>query len=1129
MTRLSQRAPLHLALLLSGFAALVYETSWTRMLHRVFGVGDLAVATVLAAFFIGLGAGSWVASRRSAHLKRPARVYALLEVAVAVYAFASPFVVPLAGQAYTAVGADAGIGALAAWRLTLSLVLLVPPTLLMGATLPVVARIVAARSGWASGVTSIYASNTLGAMLGVGVAGFVLIPQLGNRVSTWIAAFASLLAAVIVFQSYRRVDEELAAEADRPPTDDEEEEDEEGADDDEEADEEEAGDDEEEAADDEEEAADEPDAPAEPSIWLPAFLAAGTGLSALAGEVLWTRILRTVLHATTQAFSGMLLCYLFGIAVGAYLARRLAKGKGGPALALGIAQVVMALLIVLAMLALPQVIRVIPMLRGEMTFVPHRPLTIIAVSAALLLPLAVVSGTGLPLVWALAERGEDNAVRGAGRLLAANTIGGGLGSVVAGFVMVPAMGVEASLMVVMFVHLVLAGLALRKATANVSPVLRALSLTTPLAIGVGVLLAQPTVHMHYLLRARRDPMQAILHGPDANWAEPVIFFEEGRASTVMIERAPTNLTLSNDGRPESGIGPNPPGFGPELAVLGSLPVLFAQNTDRALVIGLGAGHTTSVLLGGEFGRVDVVELEEAIVVAAQRLHSARGLPFPLDDDRANLVVDDARNRLALAEPGTYDAIVSQPSHPWLAGSSALYTREFFEETREALSDGGVLALWINLFRIQPRQIRAVVGTLREVFPYVQGFVVEESSLVLSATSHEPRWDAGLEQRIARVGEAYLEPFQIGNPAALARALEIDPDAARIAGEGAPRIVDDRPLLEFELAATPMTVQLDVNDLDGVLADVPWLSQETVAWMPDAADVMVRRVNHVLSRPRAIRRVEASLPEAGLSPADEGYVVGAIAQARGDVRGALAAWDASTRPEAAGLADLLRAQEGMPRAAIARAEARETAPDRATALLIAGLEIGEVEWMRRALDVIERSAEPPPAALRTYVEAESRAPCSAWQAQPRVTEELARTNGVVAFRAQRCAFAAGQDEAARRLGTFAVRGRRAAAETAWSIGETCRVGGNGGCALLMLRRALREYPSHSRAAAALARIHVAGGRRAEATAVLRRTAEATQGIAASQARLAQVAEELDLELGVELPRSDESPSSTAPGL
>lgn len=1081
----SSRAALHSALLLSGAAALVYQTSWTRMLHRVFGVGDLAVATVLAAFFLGLGLGSWAAARFAHRIVRPARVYAAMEIAIGLYAAISPWLVPSLGRAYVALGEDAGLAALSAWRLCLALVVLLPPTLMMGMTLPVVARIAATRDGWARGMTGLYASNTVGAVIGAAIAGLYLIPVHGGRMATELAALASFAAAALVWMRHRDlVLEPVQAEPAREP----------GA------------------------------RPVMPRALLAVTFASLTGLAALAGEVLWTRVLRGVVHGTTQAFAGMLVNYLIGIAVGALIARRLASSRLGPAWALGITQILAALLTVLAMVAVPHATRLLPLVQHELVFAAHEPLTILLYSGSILLPLALVLGTGLPLAWSLAERVDADAARGSGRLLAANTLGGLVGALLAGFVLVPSIGVEASLFVIVFVHLLTAGLALRVGAAERSPAIRGLSVTAPVALGVALIYAGPSLELPFLLHAWRRPLEAVVRGPDASWRDSLVFVREGRTATVTVERRPDGLSLFNDGRPESGFGSGTVGFGPELALLGGVPVLFAEESERALAIGLGAGHTTSVLLEGGFSRVDVVELEEGIVEAARLMHEARGEPFPLDDARAHLVVDDARNRLAFARPESYDAIVSQPSHPWLAGSSALYTHEFFQEVDRALTDGGVFSLWINLFRIHPRQIRAVVRTLHDVFPHVTGFIVEDTSLILAASRRPLAWDARLDERLERLQGRYLDHHGLASRAALARTLELDTPAVDVLVRGAPQIVDDRPLLEFELASTSPSAHVSALDLDRLLRDEPWWSADFARRWRDGgeADAMLARIEHAVARPHALRRLERSLPSTRLEGSELALVEGALAEARGDVRGALAAWDRAEAPLAAARADALRLDEGMARHALRRARDRAVVPTDVTPLLQAALLVDEPWALEVALAVAARASGD--RALSSFVERYARRGCEAWASE--VDYPLARRHYGVAVIGQKCAFASGDRSETERLGTVAVRARRAAALAAFERGERCRVGGNGGCALMLLRRALREYPSQSAAAASLATMLHAGGRSGEARAVLLRTLSETEGIASSQARLVGTAQRLGIELGIELPQRGASPTSTS---
>jgi spermidine synthase len=1091
------RAAIHAALLFSGAAALVYETSWTRMLHRVFGVGDVAVATILAAFFLGLGLGSYLASRYADRIRKPGHVYARIEIVIAVLALVSPFVVPILGRAYGAIGPDAGIGVLSAWRLGLALAVLLPPTVLMGATLPVLATIAAPRGDWARGVTALYVTNTLGAMLGAGLAGFYLIPFLGGRVSTWIAAAASAAAAAIVFAVHRGA---RTAPHEAPKS---------------EAREAEAG---------------EAKVESGGSALLAISLAACTGASALAGEVLWTRVLRGLLQATTQAFAAMLVNYLFGIAIGALIARRIAKGRMGPAWGLGVTQVLAGVLSIVAMLAAPHIGRIVSLVRGEPSFMPHEPSVALFASTLLLLPLALVLGTGLPLAWGLAERVDPDAARGSGKLLAANTMGGLAGSILAGFVLVPALGIEASIFAVVFVHLIAAGLALRHATKDRTPIARSLALTAPLVMGVALMLARPSLELPFILGAWQRPIDAIVRGPDGSWRDSLVFLAEGRSATVTVSRGEGSLRLFNDGRPESGFATGGPGFGSELAMLGGAPVLFAERTDRALVIGLGAGHTTTVLLAGGFRRVDVVELEEQIVNAARLMHEARSDPFPLDDPRAHLIVDDARNRLALAPPRSYDAVVSQPSHPWLAGSSALYTAEFFEEVDRVLTPGGVFSLWLNLFRIRPAHVRAVVRTLAREFPHVQAFIVDRSSIVFCASRRPFAWGPRWDERFERLRPRYFQHYGIPDRVAFLGTLEIEPAAMRAFGGEGDAIIDDRPLLEFELARTSPDAWVSPAHIDRIVRGVPWWSRGFARGLGRdvRADALVSRIAVAVHRPAALRRVESSLGQVELDASDRAYVEGALAEARGDLQRALRAWDRSARPEAARRADDLRVHEGLARRALEGARDRRVHAAGASALLRAALGVAEPWAFEVALREVERAARPEDRELARFVESYAARRCAAWTEEREAISRLARTESSVALIAQECAFLAGDRQEAERLGTLFVRARRVAAAGAYDLGERCRAGGNRGCARMMLRRALREYPSDSRAASALALVLSEGGRTMDAREVLLAAMRETEGLPESQERLAGTARSLGIDLGDVAPQggSDRSPSSTS---
>ena len=1076
---------LHLALFLSGAAALAYETAWGRMLHRVFGVGDLAVATVLAAFFLGLGAGAALGGRLAKRVSSPALAYAALEIVVGAWAVASLAIVPGIHHLYASVGEHASFTTLTLLRLALSLSVLLPPTLMLGATLPVLVKAVSAwQPTWETSATRLYAVNTVGAAIGAGATGLVALPMLGNRVTVLGAAAMSVIAGIVVVLAFRGPTPTAERWAELAPP-----------------------------------------ARTRRSRGRPLLsvtLAAFAGLAALAGEVLWTRVLRIVVQGTTTAFAAMLVSYLFGIAAGSVLADRLARRFDATRL-FGVLQLALAAMTALAMSFAAQLPRVIGLMRGQAALEPYHVTTLLASSALLLFPIALVLGTSIPLAWRIAGGDTRTAAARAGRVLAANTLGGLVGALAAGFALVPLVGSEQAILGVAVVHLLAATVALSFGARRAFE--RLLAVLGPTALAAVVALHPPSLHLPYLLHARNDASRAIVEGPNASiWKERVTFLEEGRNTTVTVTREGELLRLYNDGRPESGFGGGPPGFGAELAVLGALPTLFTEEHDWALVVGLGAGHTTAVLLGAGWDRVDVVELEEAVVHAARKLYEDRHLRFPLDDPRATLVVDDARARLALAPPHVYGAIVSQPSHPWLAGSSALYTREFFEEARRALRPGGVIALWVNLFRIQPAQLASVTATLLSVFPHGHAFVVEDSSFILVACEEPIPLDERVAERAREHGlEPYLDPFALDHVADITAVRELDPRGLVAFGRGAPILTDDWPQFEFALARLAPGSALTLGDVDVALRDIHWISPGAFLALPRVhrAETIVARIEELAYRPVGLARVEASLPELALTPDELDRVLGALAEARGDVRGALAHYDASALESAAYEADRLRHDERLHRDLLRVAHGRAALPRTARPLLSSAFALRRREDIAFALEVADATDDPDDGPLRDVARELLARGCEGMLASTALDAEAHRDEHVASL-AMACALERGETRLSERFADERDRIRRALGIDMTRAGDDAEKGGNGSAARRFFRRALAANPGHGAAAAGLAKLLVGDGRRDEASEVLERAWDAADGLPQSRSAIHDAAASLMIHLGGD--DSDETPPS-----
>lgn len=1051
------RAISSVALLFSGAAALVYESTWGRMLHRVFGVSDWAVATVLAAFFLGMGIGSALGGKLAKRATRPLRVYAALEMFTAAWALASLFLVPRIHLAYAGLGPNASFAMLTAARFALALLVLLPPTIAMGATLPVLVRRFEASASWQSEATLLYTVNTLGAAIGAGATGFYLLPAIGAHGSILIAATLGIAAAAValVGMNSRRDDTDAPA---LPPQ----------------------------------------AAPDAIDVRVVMMLAFASGFLALGGEVLFTRLLRIVVQGTSQAFAAMLVCYLGGIALGSAITRR-RNARGSAALfAFGAVQATAAVLIFFAIASASFLPRLVGLMRGEAELVPNEVSVIIGIAALTLLPLSTCVGMGLPLILEMPDSSDGSG--SVGKLLAANTIGGLLGSLVAGFAAIPALGLEVALYALAILHAGVALLALLTAAGD-SLTQRLVSLGGVIGVVASALVLRPSIHLPFLLDAWSDASRSIIEGPVSYDNAHVVFVREGRNTTVSVVDRDGVLRLFNDGRPESGISSAAPYFGPELVMLGGLPALFAEHRDRAMVIGLGAGHSATSLLAGGFEHVDVVELEPAVVDAARRIHRMRNRPFPLDDRRrTSLVVDDARARLALAGRGTYDAIVSQPSHPWLSGVSALYTREFFLESQRALRRGGVLSLWVNVFRMDLRNLRAIVATLRSVFPHNVAFVVEDSSFLLLASDSPFEFDERLGARISSAPglRELLAGYELDSSAKILASLELDDEGSRRFATGGELLVDDKPTLEYALSTLPHRETLSGRELDAAFHNIPWIAPETQRALPPhlRSSLPLHRLSRLEGRRTGLLRVELAATDLALDAPARALLAGALDEMLGDVRGALAHYDTSTDVEAATRADALRLVDGSAWEAIAVARPRATVPHDATSLVRAAFITRERGDFELALGLATRAEDGAEAPYRRVATAYLARGCLGALATEVDSDEL--DPPALAFLAD-CAESIGDRVRARQLDDDRALARRALAQQWYERGQTATDGGNVALGVHFFRRSLANWPAHRDAADRLADALCVLGRCADAAPILRFAIDA-QRFAPAQADL-----------------------------
>ena len=694
----------------SGFSALVYQVLWTRLLGLAFGTTTEAIGTVLAVFFGGLALGNLLAARWIRRLRQPLRAYAVLELAIGAFALAS---LPLLERLTTLPWVSGGDLAPAARVLVRGLtaaVVLLPPTIAMGATLPVVARgLVSSDSRLGRTSAVLYTSNTLGAVLGAYLCGFWMIPALGVARSVLVAAATNLVVAAVARRAARGA-------APAPPM-----------------------------------AAASADARSARGSRLYLLCFAISGFVAIGYEIIWSKVFGIVMEGTLYGFTAVLAGFLLGIGLGSVaIAGRVDRIRQLPR-AFALLHLAIAVAVAAGMHAVP----FLPYAYEKLALAAGGGDTVHWLFA-LVLPLVLIPtalfGAAFPVLIRLYSRDAADTGRAIGVATAVNIAGSIAASLAVSFWCIPILGMDASLY-----GLVLLDLAAALAVLAHSGVGRAPALAGAGTVVAAVAFAFGGVRVDQAIAGREIDAASLAEyrAELARRAGTQTFVAEGRSSIVTVYERPGSRLLRTNGLPEADFQYTPPYFSLSSALLGIAPYLLAEAPQRALVIGLGGGNTLRALVDTPIPEIEVVELEPRVVEAQATLY--RGRANPLDDARVRLIIDDGRHHLVRAASDAaprYDVIASQPSHPWRAGAASLFTEEFFRLVRARLTDGGCFALWINGFAMDRDSLLAVIASFDRVFPGSQ--LVDASTrgrrddLLLIGGLHPLRVDAAvLAGRVAQ--------------------------------------------------------------------------------------------------------------------------------------------------------------------------------------------------------------------------------------------------------------------------------------------------------------------------------------------------------------------------------------------
>jgi spermidine synthase len=651
----------------SGCAALIYEVVWFQLLQLVIGSSAVSLGVLLGTFMGGMCLGSIGLSRVISAREHPLRVYGYLEIGIGLIGLLVLWGMPLLAGLYTAWAGTGVIGILL--RGLAASICLLPPTLLMGATLPAISRWVKASPEGVAWLGFFYGGNIAGGVLGCLLAGFYLLRVHDVAVATYAAVALNLVVgglAVVVSRMavYDRTKSAPVVAPERAS-----------------------------------------------GAWAVYVTIAISGLTALGAQVLWSRTLSLIFGATTYTFSLILAVFLVGLGIGSTAGAAMAGRLERPRLALGWTQ-----LLICAALAWASY-----MLTDSLPFWPVDPsissdpwfnFQLDFVRALwVVLPGAILWGASFPLALAAVATGGKDPARLVGGVYAANTLGAIVGSLGASLLLVVWLGTQRAQQILIVLSAMSALLMLDAAAADSE------SRKGRYQVGGTLLLIGAMAAAVLLARSVHEvPGLLVAYGRYAAsrvGQSEIVYKGEGWNASVAVTRLSNGvLNYHNAGKVQASSEPQDMRL---QRMLGHMTTLIPKNPETVLVIGCGAGVTAgAVSIDPRVKQLTIAEIEPLVPKVVSKYFGEENFRV-VDNPKTRVVLDDARHYL-LTTDETFDAITSDPLDPWVKGAAMLYTREFFETVKTRLKPGGVMTLFVQLYESNTEAVKSEIATFLEAFP-----------------------------------------------------------------------------------------------------------------------------------------------------------------------------------------------------------------------------------------------------------------------------------------------------------------------------------------------------------------------------------------------------------------------------
>jgi spermidine synthase len=650
----------------SGCAALIYEIVWFQLLQLVIGSSAVSMGVLLGTFMGGMCLGSLFLARVISQREHPLRVYAYLELGIAVFGILLLFGMPLLGGIYFHWGGGGVTGVLL--RGVAASICLLPPTLAMGATLPAMSRWVESTPEGVSWLGFFYGGNIGGGVIGCLLAGFYLLRVHDTAFATFVAVGLNVLVAVLALVIAKTTPHTAPVTA---------------------------------------------PAPLEhvSGAWAVYVSIGLSGMTALGAEVIWTRVLSLLFGATVYTFSLILAVFLLGLGIGSSIGSAIAGRIARPRLALGWCQMLLCVAMAWTAYMLTQSLPywpINPSISSDPWF--NFQLDFVRCLWAVL-PGAILWGASFPLALASVATGGKDPARLVGGVYAANTLGAIIGSVTASLLLVVWLGSQRAQQVLVIISAVSALLMLESAAADAEAKKTrfqfAGTLLLAAAMGGAVLLAR-TIH----------PIPGVLvaygrYAATRLGEGEIIYVGEGWNASVAVSRLSNGvLNYHNAGKVQASSEPQDMRL---QRMLGHMTTLIPKNPESVLVIGCGAGVTAgAVSVDPNVKRLTIAEIEPLVPRVVSRYFAQHNFDV-VANPKTHIELDDARHYL-LTTKNKFDAITSDPLDPWVKGAAMLYTKEFFETVKAHLNPGGAVTLFVQLYESNTAAVKSEIATFLEVFP-----------------------------------------------------------------------------------------------------------------------------------------------------------------------------------------------------------------------------------------------------------------------------------------------------------------------------------------------------------------------------------------------------------------------------